>query len=155
MNVKFLMSCYWKDLDETSKKSEIGEIEELMKNFFANKNYSDKVDTYCISLTCIIFNPEFDHISRPYYISDKVLNPPKGLEILNPVRVVKEFWCEILLEFTTFAYTSKQEGYNIIAHTVMEFLENLKYPVAIRKSFDKERFNNDMREFFRSIGCDV
>ncbi len=37
----------------------------------------------------------------------------------------------------------------------MEFLENLKYPVAIRKSFDKERFNNDMREFFRSIGCDV
>ncbi|TGX80587.1 hypothetical protein E5358_12510 [Palleniella muris] len=155
MKVDFFLSYYWKGLDETLKKSDISEIEKLMKDFFADKTYSEKVDTYSISLVCVIFDPEFDRISRPYYISDKVLNPPKGLELLSPVRVVKEFCCEILLEFTAFAYTSKEEGYNIIAHTVMEFLENLKYPVAIRKSFDKERFNNDMREFFRSIGCDV
>lgn len=154
MKTYIYLSSYWKDLRSTSKIEDIKEIRLLMENYFVDKTYSDKVDVYSMSIDCVDFNPEWDRVPRPRYYSDKLINP-NGVDGLKPVRLFKEFCCGTILEFSTFAYTSKEEGYNIIAHTVMEFLENLKYPVAIRKSFDKERFNDDMREFFRSIGCDV
>lgn len=40
--------------------------------------------------------------------------------------------------------SNKEEGYNIIAQSLLRFIEELKYPQAI-KNFDKKSFNNELR----------
>lgn len=46
-------------------------------------------------------------------------------------------------------------SYNIIARTTLEYVSTVPLPVKIRKSFNRELFVSDLREFFVSIGCDV
>ncbi|MCM1079021.1 MAG: hypothetical protein NC344_04770 [Bacteroidales bacterium] len=154
MKLKFTMFFVGMDIQSTTKEKDIDSICELAMIFFKEKEYSEHVKTYIIDFTCICHDLDKNMVRRPKYYSDKTINPPRGLEMCDPVRIVQEFECGVALD-KSFAYTNKQEGYNFIAHAVLDYLENLKYPIAIRKSFDKERFNNDMREFFRGIGCDV
>ncbi|TGX80589.1 hypothetical protein E5358_12520 [Palleniella muris] len=154
MEMKLSMFYVSLVLGRTGKVAEIEEIGKLMLEYFKDKSYSEDVEIYEIDLTCIGDEWDKKMVARPKYYRDKTITPPKGMEYFDSIRIVRKYICGIALD-KSFAYTSKEEGYNIIAHTVMDFLEQLKYPIAIRKSFDKERFNNDMREFFRSIGCDV
>ena len=58
------------------------------------------------------------------------------------------------LDFESFYQSNEKEGFNIIGNTLLKFLESLKYPQVI-KSFDKNRFNNDMKDFFVQIGCTI
>lgn len=54
-----------------------------------------------------------------------------------------------------FFETDKMGSYNIIARTTLEYVSTMPLPVKIRKTFDRDLFVNDLREFFVSIGCDV
>ena len=54
-----------------------------------------------------------------------------------------------------FFEADKMGSYNIIARTTLEYVSTVPLPVKIRKSFNRELFVSDLREFFVSIGCDV
>ena len=54
-----------------------------------------------------------------------------------------------------FFEADKMGSYNIIARTTLEYVSTMPLPVKIRKTFDRELFVNDLREFFVSLGCDV
>ncbi|WP_370860866.1 hypothetical protein [Parabacteroides faecis] len=56
------------------------------------------------------------------------------------------------IDFVSFYRSDEKEGYNIIAKSLLEFLEALKHPSAI-KTFDKKKFNEDMKNFFIQVGC--
>lgn len=45
-------------------------------------------------------------------------------------------------------------GYNIVAQSTIDYIRNVNMPLKIRKTFDKQRFIEDLKEFFVSIGCD-
>ncbi|TGX80591.1 hypothetical protein E5358_12530 [Palleniella muris] len=157
MKIELFINPTSLDVKESSKFAEINELNELMTKHFIELSYSKAVENYSIGMICVrneflfFFTPH-----KPKYYKEKIFSEKETIVVTDePLRWYKQLNCELILDFNEFCNSSKQEGYNIIAHTVMDFLEQLKYPVAIRKSFDKERFNNDMREFFRSIGCDV
>lgn len=73
-----------------------------------------------------------------------------------PIRLHKNLTINLCVDFDKYInQTSKIGRWNVIGKAVMAYLREMKYPVALRKVFDRERFNHDMEEFFRSIGCSL
>ena len=139
------------EFDKTSKREDLDCLDLKMKDFFKEKNYLDSVNNYDLCLICV--SPGFQEFfkpRKPKYYKDKCM---KGLTV-KEVRLIKLFSCELELNYDNFIISDRKEGYNIIANTVLQYLEELKYPIAIKK-FDKKRFNEDMRSFFIQMGCDV
>ena len=151
MEVSINCSVLSVEFDKTSKREDLDILDQKMKEFFFKKEYLESVAQYDISLICVspgfqnFFNPR-----RPKYYKDKCM---KGLTV-EEVRLTKLFSCELVLNYDAFILSDKKEGYNIIANTVMRFLEELKYPIAIKK-FDKKSFNEDMKAFFIQMGCNI
>lgn len=141
------------EFNKTTKNNDIEQLHSRMVEYFQSRSYSPDVEEYSFCLICVSAGfDEFFKPKRPKYYVDKTLKT-KGLPI-NEVHLKNTFTCEIKLDYTSFRSSDKENGYNIIATSVLKFLEELKYPTAI-KSFDKERFNNDIREFFIQIGCTI
>lgn len=141
------------EFDNTTKFQEILSLEEKMNVFFKDRFYSDSVESYYIEFICVspAFRP-FNKPKRTKYYSDVTLNNPF-------IQGEKNHFCKILavsmdLDFESFYQSNEKEGFNIIGNTLLKFLESLKYPQVI-KSFDKNRFNNDMKDFFVQIGCTI
>ena len=149
------IGCYVSCLGTIDKDREIEELESQMKHFFQNKVYSPDVMIYSIGIICV--KPEYDQFSkpkRPRYYRNRDFKTPRGFPDDGTVlSFVKYMYIDLKIDFSPFAYSNKIEGYTIIGNTLLKYLKEMKYPVAIRKSFDKERFNKDMKEFFQSIGC--
>ncbi|WP_106831817.1 hypothetical protein [Parabacteroides pacaensis] len=137
---------------KTTKYDDIQKLNSQMGTFFYNKLYLDKVEEYSIGLICV--SPGFDEFfrpKRPKYYEDKILKV-KGLPGPEEIHFKHHFFFELKLDYTTFFPSNKEEGYHIIAQSLLKFLEELKYPSAI-KNFAKRRFINDMKDFFVQIGC--
>lgn len=142
------------EFGKTTKYDDIHELNSKMETFFHNKLYLDKVEEYSVGLICV--SPGFDEFfkpRRPKYYEDKILKA-KGLPGPEEIHLKHHLFFELKLDYATFFPSNKEEGYNIIAQSFLKFLEELKYPSAI-KNFDKKRFNNDMREFFVQMGCTI
>lgn len=139
---------------KTSKYDDIKELNSNMEKYFQNKSYSDDVEKYSIGLICVSSNfDSFFKPKRPKYYADKTLKAI-ALPDSDTINIKKMFSCELKLDYLTFFQSNKEEGYNIIAKSLMKFLEELKYPSAI-KTFDKKSFNEDMKNFFIIIGCSL
>ncbi len=148
MNVS-IYQTFSGDFDLTSKDDDMSELEMKIRTFMKDKVYSEKVEKYLISIICV--RPEFDEFrqfqpSRPQYVEDRTYKPKLGF---GETHIKKHFTMEIKLNYETFKKSDKMDGLRMIAKELMNYLENLKYPQKI-KDFDKERFNEDMRNFFIS-----
>ena len=128
------------------KRRHVNELEPLLSKYFAVKSYSEDVEVCGIYIICVSegFAPFF-RVMRPAYHRDKTY--------ANGLHFVKTFLFDIKLDFPAFSQSDKIGGYTIIGNTLLKYLEEMKYPVALRKNFDRERFNRDMEEFFQSLGC--
>lgn len=139
------------EFDNTTKFQEILSLEEKMNIFFKNKFYSDSVESYYIEFICVspVFRP-FNKPKRSKYYRNIILNNSFIQDKVN--YFYKIFAVSMDLDFESFYQSNEKEGFNIIGNTLIKFLEPLKYPQAIG-NFDKEGFNNDLRDFFTQIGC--
>lgn len=140
------------EFQKTTKLIDLNELDRKMQEFFFDESYSNDVEEYFIGLICV--SPGFDEFfkpKRPKYYDDKILKA-RGLPGPEDIHLKNRFSCELKLDYATFFPSNKEEGYNIIAKSFLEFLETLKYPSVI-KTFDKKKFNEDMKNFFIQIGC--
>ncbi len=154
MKIAYGLEC--SDL-EGSKTSEIYELIGLMNEYFKGRSYSSAVETFNIWFLCD--SPVYEQFSvpkRPRYVAEKSAPKPKYLwedNSDNMYHTIKTLFIEIKVDHQSFSQSDKIGGYTIIGNTLLRYLEEMKYPVALRKSFDRERFNRDMKEFFQSLGC--
>ncbi len=158
MEVIITCNAWYPGIYGSGKEEESYELKALAKEFFKDKSYCEEVEEYEISWVSIppdwmaIYKP-----LRPRYIADKTLKPSgifKGIG--NSIRFVKFLDIYLLVDYNDYVkQTTKVGGWNVIGKAVMAYLREMKYPVALRKVFDRERFNHDMEEFFHSIGCSL
>ena len=140
------------EFNKTTKYIDVDELNIKMQEFFYDKSYSNCVKEYFIGLICV--SPGFDEFfkpKRPRYYEDKILKA-RGLPRPEDIHPKHRFSCELKLDYSIYYPSNKEEGYDIIAKFLLEFLEVLKYPSAI-KTFDKKKFNEDMKTFFIQVGC--
>ena len=138
------------EFDNTTKLIEILSLEEKMNLYFKDRSYSDLVESYYIEFICV--SPVFRSFNKPKktkYYRDVILNNPFIQDDKN--HLYKMLVISLDIDFESFYRSDEKEGYNIIAKSLLEFLEALKYPSAI-KTFDKKKFNEDMKNFFIQIG---
>lgn len=70
------------------------------------------------------------------------------------MRLQKYLQADVQVPFEEYsAQTTIIGRWNVIGKAIMNYLREMRYPVVLRKTFDRERFNHDMEEFFHSIGC--
>lgn len=107
-----------------------------------------------------------------YFISLSIVNPPKGFEHLFPIlkpkfteykerinkhtgekyEIVKQFHYGIKIDgenFERFVNANKTESQTIIALEILNSLSNLDTLPKKVKDFDKKRFKEDMKRFFK------
>lgn len=128
-------------------------ISEELKAFFRDKFYGEDIQDYSIGFTCVLPPEGFEHLfkkKKPAYVDDKTT---KNRFTGEPHRMFKLFLDSIDLdstEYADFVDSSDEESKKILAKKILESLENLdKLPKKV-KDFDKERFKQDMEEFFRA-----
>ncbi len=129
-----------------SKDDDVISLEKEMKTYFTNKKYTEHVETFLIGIVCDGF---MRARKRPRYYDDVYLNDPfiRG----EKYHICRTFEMDIELDYNHFFASDRQGGYNIIARTLLTALDEMKYPLKIRKEFDKDRFNRDMRDFFVNV----
>ena len=115
-----------------------------MKVFFKNKTYSQLVDRLQIDLFCHM--PLIKPISRPRYIEESI---GKIVTTGDTFPIHHELYVDIVIEnFDELIAAKEAEVAFIIGREVIAYFEKVKLPMKIRKSFDKERFVDDLRDFF-------
>ncbi|MCM1347596.1 MAG: hypothetical protein NC206_11000 [Bacteroides sp.] len=118
-----------------------------MSFFFEDRTYSDDVEIYDIGLKC---HPEdklyVQYLHRPIYRRDKTVK-----DLFFPDKTIhyyKDLEIEIEVNFNLFRHKPMIEHLMVVRDSILDYLQTMRYPVVLRKSFDRERFNNDMRQFF-------
>ena len=141
------------EFDNTTKLNEILSLEKKMNIFFKDRSYSDLVESYYIEFICVspVFKP-FNKPKKTKYYRDVIQNNPFIQGEKN--HFYKMIVISLDLDFESFYRSDEKEGYNVIGNTLLKFLDKLKYPQAIN-SFDKKRFNNDLKDFFIQIGSTI
>ena len=143
---------YMLDIDFTyynTKYSDIDSLREDINKFFADKTYCPIVDELTIGLYCgiIIWPP----LVRPRYIEDKKFvdtNPHWEWSIYHQLRT------DVIIEDKdALLHSDRIGGYTIIARAIIDYFQKHKMPLKIRKTFETERFINDLKSYFISIGC--
>lgn len=134
------------------KSNIIVSMSQELKAFFADRFYGEDIQDYSIGFTCVLPPEGFEHLfkkKKPAYVDDKTT---KNKFTGEPHRMFKLFLDSIDLdsrEYADFVDSSDEESRKILARKILESLENLdKLPKKV-KDFDKERFKQDMEEFFR------
>ena len=129
-----------------TKKKDMNELDEKISHYFTDRNYTEFVQSFYIA---IIGYKNMRKLKRPRYYDDVYLNNPlfRG----EKYHMYRNFEMEIGLDYNHFFASDRQGGYNIIARTLLKALDEMKYPLKIRKEFDKDRFNRDMRDFFVNV----
>ncbi|MBR1400790.1 MAG: hypothetical protein IJ562_04265 [Prevotella sp.] len=102
-----------------------------MKAYFADKNYTEHVESYLIAILC---DGYMKARKRPRYYDDVYINDPfiRG----EKFHLYRSFEMDVELDFNHFFASNRQGGYNIIARALLKALEEMKYPLKIRKEFD-------------------
>ena len=145
--------------DTISEKSYwIADLMKCMNSFFKERTYSKEVETYFMYIVCV--GPEYEQFfkpTQPRYCKFRSRMKPKwqwreGED--NKDYIIKTFSIDIRIDYQSLVKSvNKLEVYTILAETFLDYLDKLVYPSSIRKSFDRDRFYIDMKEFFLSLGC--
>lgn len=136
-------------INQSTKYDEIVLLGEQMDKVFSPIVYSHLVNRMNIELFCgELFKPH----SRPVYYEERFVKHPNNSELMSYV------YHELIIDIEIpdkmkFLLSTLKEGYRIIAQAMVKYFEEVKLPLKIRKSFDKDRFVCDLKAFFLSIGC--
>lgn len=144
--MKILISPFYFGMvyNKTTVREDIHTISNDLNNFIANRSYSPMVDYLLITLysESIFSKP----LTRPKYIEDgigRVVTTGDTFPIHN------ELYVDIVINSSNSLVAAKgPEVSAIIGREIIVYFENVKLPMKIRKSFDKERFVEDLRGFF-------
>lgn len=129
------------------------ELKGIAKEFFKDKSYCPEVER------CNIFwesTPpgwmRFYKQYRPAYKEDKIIK----MEGRFNLRLHKLLDIRVQVPFAEYSVQDSKIGrWNVIGKAILAYLREMKYPVVLRKKFDRERFNSDMEAFFLSVGCSL
>ena len=131
------------------------ELQSLGNDFFKERSYSEKVLNYIIFWQSIpddsmyVLKP-----SRPKYTDGYKQPLEKYKDFVKPLRVEKQLEIDVEVPYSEYSVQDSKIGrWNVIGKAILAYLREMKYPVVLRKKFDRERFNSDMEAFFRSVGC--
>ena len=133
------------EFNKTSKREEIIRLQTSMKDFFAKKSYSPKVEVLYLDLYCLPFC--YLPYKRPMYYEDLALKS-RG-EVIE--HVYKYLCADITIENADeYLNSDEVEGYRIVEKAIIDYFQNKPLPVKIRKSFDTQAFLDDIKAFFDS-----
>ena len=130
------------EYNKTSVRDDILSISSELNNFVANKVYSQLVDYMLITLySCF---PLAKAMKRPRYIEDG-----KGRVVTtgDTFPIHHELYVDIVISDALVAAKGSEVS-TIVGREIIAYFEQVKLPLKIRKSFDKERFISDLRTFF-------
>ncbi len=122
----------------------IEEIEKLLDEELSNNFQSDLIETFDITIICT--SPVFCNFvkaKRPKYYADKTLKPSNSITPM--VRLVKHFTAEFIMDFDLFYKAEKKECFGVLGYAILNFIETLKYPAALKK-FEKEKLLQTVRD---------
>ena len=152
---RYRINSYFIDsLDPHNKQRQTGPLCWKLEQFLKAKGhrYSKDVATIEIVFFCGRF---FKAHLRPRYIEGKVVKNWSNRDVDMYFSRELQIDIDLNAHCKEFFEADKMGSYNIIARTTLEYLSTVPLPVKIRKTFDRELFVNDLREFFVSLGCDV
>ncbi|WP_281643168.1 hypothetical protein [Hoylesella loescheii] len=134
------------EFDKVTKSPELIELGERMEEYFKMRQYGDAILEYFIGIVCV--HPKYDSIftiKRPRYAEDKRVMLDRAL---GEVHFYKTLGVDVKLDFGTFIKSDKEGGLKMVADAIIDRLNTMKYPAKV-KDFDKERFLNDLKIFFK------
>jgi D-xylulose kinase len=134
------------EFDKVTKSPELIELGERMEEYFKMRQYGDAILEYFIGIVCV--HPKYDSIftiKRPRYTEDKRVMLDRAL---GEVHFYKTLGVDVKLDFATFIKSDKEGGLKMVADPIIDRLNTKKYPAKV-KEFDKERFLNDLKNFFQ------
>ncbi|MCM1505111.1 MAG: hypothetical protein NC127_07935 [Muribaculum sp.] len=149
-----VIACVVWSAEFTSKmRDEAYELTKMAEEFFIDKNYCPEVER------CNIFwqstPPKWMFMykqHRPAYVADKIVK----MEGMYNMRLYKLLDIHVQVPYSEYSAQDTKIGrWNVIGKAILAYLREMKYPVVLRKKFDRDRFNADMEAFFRSLGCSL
>ncbi|MCM1505114.1 MAG: hypothetical protein NC127_07950 [Muribaculum sp.] len=136
---------------------EENELRRLAREYFNEKSYSDKVLTYVILWQSIPADSMFVLKPFPPQYTNRDLQPlEKYKDFVKPLKIEKQLMIDVEVPYSEYSAQDTKIGrWNVIGKAILAYLREMKYPVVLRKKFDRDRFNADMEAFFRSLGCSL
>ena len=134
-----------------------------MKDYFKDKSYSEDVEEFYFALLepgifILHKRPKYTAFRKDVagFISLEDMAQWEKTGIRPECITVKQLFVDMEIDdIDSFYKGSSQESYNIVARSILNYLGEMKPPVKIRKTFEKERFVRDFRAFFTErMGCD-
>lgn len=143
-----LTISYLFDLEAQRKDSLIINLGNCSEMFFQDKEYSFLVQDIIIELFCFVTPFRMECRKRPLYIEDKMVSA--GIGFPKNQHIYHFLFINIPLpdEFITCPY---EESLIIVRDAVIGYFREKPLPVKLRKSFDMERFIDDLTTFFERI----
>lgn len=144
--MKILISPFYFGMvyNKTTVREDIHTISNDLNNFIANRSYSPMVDYILITLYSNF--PFSKPLARPKYIEE---GRGRVVTTGDTYPIHHELYVDIVINSSNSLVAAKgPEVSAIIGREIIVYFENVKLPMKIRKSFDKERFVEDLREFF-------
>lgn len=134
------------EYNKTTVREEIQTISNDLNNFVASSSYSPLVDYLLITLysDLLLSKP----LARPKYFED---GRGRFVTTGDTFPIHHELYVDIVIHSPDTLVAAKgSEVSAIIGREIIAYFEEVKLPLKIRKSFDKERFIEDLRKFFNS-----
>ena len=150
MHMKIIINTFFlrPEFVNTTISDEIINLGVKMNAFFENRSYSPLVDTIYMRLYC--YSDFYKPYKYPQYMENvRGKTPCHGVSwpIFHSLLV------EILFDpIDRLLFAKGSEVLSVIGSEIITYFEQVKLPLKIRKDFDKERFIEDLREFFNN--CD-
>ena len=132
------------EYNATTVREDILTISRSLNDFVINRSYSQMVDYILITLYSNF--PFSKPLARPKYIEEG-----RGHVVTtgDTYPIHHELYVDIVISsFDTLITAKGSEVKTIVGKEIINYFEQVKLPLKIRKSFDKERFVEDLREFF-------
>lgn len=132
---------------EGVKNKQIIDFSNSLKEYFINKSYGEGINHFLIGIICV--KPEFESffkVRKPRY---KAIDNIKFFDG-NKTELIGVYGYDIRLNFEEFVSASETESKKILATEILNSLTNLDVLPKKVKDFDKERFKEDIEQFFKS-----
>ena len=145
MRIK-INSIFSREFCDSYQYDVIRKIEKLLDEELSHRFQSDLIETFDITVICM--SPAFYNFvkaKRPKYYTDKTLKPSNS--ITPVVKLVKYFTAEFIMDFDTFYKAEEKECFSVLGYAILNFIETLKYPAALKK-FEKEKLLQTIRDTF-------
>ena len=144
--MKVLINTYFlrPEFVNTSISDDIINIGKKMNVHFENKSYSPLVEELWVFFYCHSYF--YKPYKRPKYMED-VMGKTPFHDVSWPI--FHTLSVDVLIDPIDRLLIAKDPELSaIVGKEIIDYFENVKLPMKIRKSFDKERFIEDLREFF-------